>query len=414
MVANNIQLSNEVQHKPYLKKSDKYSLKDLSHKLLNTIYKGYNYSVDPVLALGVAIMARFRNDFLKLGKGFPVAYLYGPTSAGKTNMLNSITYLYGYNENFINSGDSTIISMWQNLDNYNSTPVIYDEISRKVINDSLFEGLIKSAYYGTNRDKISKIKTSINATLILSSNFQPPQRPEILNRLLLCSFEQQNFQLKEVIGFNEIREKYLSNLLPAVLKYPKDKAIELFNQNREYIKGLNGNIDNRSVDNIAIAYTGYQILLNIAEEDQPNEIKENLEKFIINYSETLKVDSPWEEFINALPLLTRNKSIILNTDYKYAYDRENIQENNQLTNPVPHYLCIHFEQAYIAFIKHYRQISKNAPPTNKELLSYVKNDPRIKQGKSQLTKGININGKKKRCLVIDVSKNYELSHLDII
>ena len=412
--------SDEVKYKPYLRRSNKYLAKTLSHRLLNNIYECYNHSIEPILVIGIASIARFKDDLFEMCKGFPVAYLYGPTNAGKTNMLNNIVYLYGFDENFINSGDSTVISMWQNLDNYNSIPVIYDELSRITLNDSKIEGLIKSAYQGINRDKISQTRSTVNATLILSSNYQPPQKPEILNRLLLCKFEQQNFKIYDsavvmnnIIKFNDIRNKYLSNLLPDVLKYSPDKVIKMFKQNRKTIKILNSNINNRSIDNIAIAYTGYQVLLAIAKEDEPNEVKEKFERFVKDYTEVLNIESPWDEFINALPLLARNKSIINNTDYKYAYDKEESKENNQIIhNLSPHCLCIHFEHAYIAFVKHYKQFNKNIPPTKKELESYAKNDENVIRGQRQLTKGVYINGIKKRCLIIDISGNYELSNLD--
>lgn len=408
-----IQLSNDLVQVPILKRSNKYSAIELSQELLNTTYNGYNNSAEPLLMMGLAVMARFRYDFFKENRGFTVAYMHGPTSAGKTNILNNIAYLYGFNEDFISSGDSTILSMWQNLDNYNCIPVIYDEISRKVLGDNHFEGLIKSAYQGTNRDKISKIKTAINSTLIVSSNCPPPQKPEILNRLLLCNFEPRNFNLSKVIEFNDIRENYLSNLLPAIIKYEPGKVMKLYKASKVYIKILGGNLDSRSIGNIAIAYTGYKVLIDIAKKSQPKAVTENLEKFVKNYGQSLKVDSPWEEFINALPQLARDKAIKVGKDYKYAYDRVEQSKNDQdEPSPNPHLLCLHFEQAYRVYVGYYRQMKGEFPPTQKELIEYAKNSPQIHPGKTQVTKGINIGGVKKRCIVIDVLDNYELSVLD--
>ena len=160
-------------------------------------------------------------------------------------------------------------------------PIIYDEISRRALNDHYFEGFIKSAYQGTNRDKIAKVKTFVNATLMMSSNFQPPQKPEILNRLLLCNFEQQNFKIDEVISFNEIREKYLSNILPSIIRQKPDEVMRIFNEKSQYVNGLNNELKGRCINNIAIAYTGYQILLNIAGEIQPDEVLESFQNFVV-------------------------------------------------------------------------------------------------------------------------------------
>lgn len=409
----NIILNEDVFPRPSLKRSDKYSAKELSQKLLSTAYLGYNSSIEPLLLMGLAIMAPFRSHIIKYVKGFPVGYLYGTTSSGKTNILNNVSFLFGYEDDYIYSGDSTVLSIWQRLDSCSSMPIIYDEISRRTLEDNFFEGLIKAAYQGTNRDKIAKIKTIITATLIVSSNFQPTQKSEILNRLLFCTFEPQNFKPSEVAKFNKIRENYLSNILPSIVKQNPDEVIKTFDEKKELIKKLNSNLSGRCINNIAVAYAGYQILLNIAGESMPTKVSENLKSFIKKYDEALKVETPWEEFISALPMLARNKAIIADRDYKYAYDiQEKTVDDCRQVFKTPKLLCIHFEQAYKAFSSYYRQQKRVLPPTQKELLLYAKNDADIHSGKTQVTKGININGIKKRCLVIDIKDNYELSVLD--
>ena len=254
----NILLDKKAEIRPIIKES-KISAKELSQRLLTTTYEGYNNTAEPLLAIGLAVMARFKNNISEHTKGFPVAYLYGTTSAGKTNLLNNIVFLLGLDEDYIYSGDSTVLSIWQRLDSCICMPVIYDELSRRALNDNLIEGLIKAAFQGINRDKIAKIKTAINATLMLSSNFQAPQRPEILNRLLLCNFEQQNFKLEKVIDFNEIRENSLSALLPVIVKQKPAEIIRIFKEKTTFIKKLNPDLKVRCINNIAIAYTGYAV-----------------------------------------------------------------------------------------------------------------------------------------------------------
>lgn len=411
-IQENILLDKKAEIRPVIK-SSKMSAKELSQMLLATTYNGYSNTAEPLLAIGLAVMARFKNNISEHTKGFPVAYLYGTTSAGKTNLLNNIVFLLGLDEEYIYSGDSTVLSIWQRLDSCNSMPIIYDELSRRALNDNLIEGLIKAAFQGINRDKIAKVKTAINATLMLSSNFQPPQKPEILNRLLLCNFEQQNFKLDKVIDFNEVRENHLSALLPAIVKQKPDNVIQIFKEQTEYIKKLNPNLKIRCINNIAIAYTGYQILLNIADEAQPKAVTKNFEQFVKNYDEALKVASPWDEFIASLPILARNNAIVHNRDYKYAYENEEkVIDNRHEIIAVPYFLCIHFEKAYHAFSAYYRQLKHNDPPTHKELLLYAKNDKKIIAGKNQITKSINVGGIKKKCLVINIKGNEELCVLD--
>lgn len=405
----NISLGEKAEIRPMIKKSE-ISAQELSQKLLKTTYGGYNNTAEPLLAIGLAIMSRFKNDFMEHAKGFPVGYFYGTTSAGKSNLLHNIAYLLGLNEdNYSCSGDSTVLSILQKLDSCNCMPIIYEEISRKTLNEGYFEGLIKSAFQGINRDKIAKTKTEINATLILSSNFQPPQRPEILNRLLLCNFEPQNFKLDKVIDFKEVRENHLSALLPLIVKQKPADILQIFREKTAFIKKLNPDLRDRCVNNIAIAYTGYQVLLNIADEVPPKAVVKNLEQFVKNYDEALKVSSPWDEFITALPILARNRAIIFERDYKYFYesDEKTVDNRREITES-PYLLCMHFEKVYQAFATYYRQLKHEDPPTQKELLLYAKNDKRIVAGKDQVTKGIYLGGARKRCLILNIKDNEDL------
>ncbi len=407
-----ISLDDRADFRPVTQKSD-LSAKELSQTLLKTTYEGYSNTAEPLLTMGIAVMARFKDNFTEHTKGFPVAYLYGTTSAGKTNLLNNIAYLLGFDEDSIYSGDSTVLSILQRLDGCICMPIIYDEISRKTLNEGYFEGLIKAAFQGIIRDKIAKIKTTINATLILSSNFQPPQRPEILNRLLLCNFEQQNFKLDKVIDFNEVRKNHLSALLPSIVKQKPADVMQIFKEKITCIKKINPDLGDRCVNNLAIAYTGYQVLLNIAEEAPPKAIIKNIEKFIKDYGEALKVSSPWDEFITALPILARNKAIAYDRDYKYAYSSEEktVDNRHEITEN-PYLLYMHFEKVYHVFATYYRQLKHEDPPTQKELLLYAKNDKRIVAGKDQVTKNIYVGGVRKRCLILKITDNEDLCVLD--
>lgn len=411
----NFKLSDELIHRPRLKRSDKYSAKELSQRLLGTTYNGYNNSIKPLLVIGLGVMACFKSEIFNEIHGFPVAYLYNGTSTGKSNVLDTVAYLFGFNRDFVIDGESTIKSMWQRLDDYYSIPVSYDEIPRDIIAKSEFEGLIKSAYECKSREKISKIKTTnINATLLMSSNYAPPQRPEILNRLLLCDFGQQKFDVETVKRFNGIREEYLSNLLPAILSYKSVKMLQLFYENKKYIRELDGSLQDRTISNIAVAYTGYQILLEIAEDTQPKKIEESFERFVKNYKQSQNIESPWDEFLKTLPLLADNKTIKYKRDFVYAEEKQESYRNGQkIINLVHSRLAIRSDKFYEAFVSHWRKTKKDAPLSRTELFAHAKNDPRVFLDKGQTTKTRNINGIKQRCIILDVRNDEELSTLDL-
>lgn len=406
-------LDEHSQIRPVINSPGNFSIKELSKKLLDTTYNGYSNTIEPLLILGLAIMARYKKDIQRCTHGFPVTYVHGMTSAGKTSLLDTISFLLGYDEEYAISGDSTVPSMWKKLSECSCVPIIYEEISEKTLNEGLFEGLIKGTFQGMARDKIAKAKMKTNATLILGSNSQPPQKPEILNRLLLCNLEILNFKPDFAIDFDFIRENHLSALLkPLVTQKPSD-VLQIFKDQREKIKSICPELKIRCLNNIATAYTGYQILLNLAEEKIPSEVQKSFEKFVQNYNETLNVKSPWYEFVSSLPLLARNNTIVSGRDYKYINEtRESMENNRHKIIETPYLLYIHFEKAYQAFSAYYRQISKTTPPQSRDILNYAKSDEKVIAGKEQITQSQYIGKAKKRCLVLDIRDNQELWELD--
>ena len=76
-------LDEHSEMRPVINSPGDFSIKELSQKLLNTTYNGYSNTIEPLLVLGLAIMARYKKDIQRCTHGFPVTYVHGITSAGK-------------------------------------------------------------------------------------------------------------------------------------------------------------------------------------------------------------------------------------------------------------------------------------------------------------------------------------------
>lgn len=390
-------LDSEISNSPILKHSEEYTCKQIAEKLIESMLKGYCNSAQPFLVFGVASMSVFRDLFKEITGGFPIPYLYGPTQGGKTNLLNTICYMYGFDKTYISSGSSTVNATWKNLSKRSRIPVILDEVLTYTRYADPFENLIKCGYDCKKRERMfngqKEDNQPVNATLILSSNHTPPQKEEVLNRLVYGEFDPRLFNVAEVIDFNGIRDKYLSNLLIAFLSLSEDTLNQYFNDSKSEIGEKYAQLRERDKNNMAIAFTGIKALFNIAEMVIPTELQENIDKYFAGYEKIYDVKTALDKFISYLPLLRSEMKIKGFEDYKV--------ENGVL--------YLHYALAYKYFARYYRQTEGEQPPKSKDILNVAKYHSGIDKGPDQVAKPETVGGKKKRCLVIDMSQFEDLA-----
>lgn len=379
---------------------NKYTPQEIADKLIENLFNSYNRSIEPFLIMGTALLAPFRDTLkMKTNDGFPVCFIYGSAKSGKTSLAKLICSLYGFNENYITLGTSTDNAIIDELGKSSRIPVIIDEYPIK----NKFEELVKSIYECIprelmKRNGIDKISKPINSTAIFISNYAPPENEQVMSRLNFTTFNSQNFFPTEACKFNEIKNNYLCFLLPEFLSISETKILEDFDNYNSIIKGLNLDMSSRDINNLSIAYTGIMLLFEIAKRTDSKEIINLINERIENFNDLCKTESAIDVLLKYLTTLKNNGKLIMNKDYKFTTDNK---------------LALYLSDSLLnAFSREYKIITGNTAPTKKEILNSAKNDSRIENHNNNITNPVNLDGKIKRCLIIDITENEELKDLD--
>ena len=378
----------------------------LAASLIRNTLEAYKNSIEPFMLLGNAVMSPFVDIVYKELKAFPVSYVYGEARSGKSNALELIANLYGYDPSFISGGNDTSKNIAHNMEFYNKIPLLYAEIVGNV--KKQFAENVKAFYDRTPRKimtgygKSQDVK-AINATVHFASNNMLPNNEQTMTRLVFSEFKQENFDFKKAIPFNAIRDDLLGLILPNILFYHNaPNYIEaLLRKNFLKIELINTesktlNIDTRSMKNLAVAMSGIDLLFEIANLDTENcsddikEMQDNLNEYLAHYAE---VTATQDHFLNFLEILVELfKQSRLNKDQDYIFNTKG--------------LAIHLKTIMPAF----RQVLKSTS----ELGEYI---PKIQEiNISAIKHGclvddvVNFKGKSKRALVIP----YSISEVEYI
>ncbi|MBR5554958.1 hypothetical protein IKU74_02985 [bacterium] len=370
----------------------------LAASLIRNTLEAYNNSIEPFMLIGNAIMSPFVDIIYKELKAFPVSYIYGEARSGKSNALELIANLFGYDPSFINGGNDTSKNVAHNMEFYNKIPLLYAEVEGSI--KKQFPENVKSFYdrtprkimtsYGQNQD----IK-AINATVHFASNSMLPNNEQTMSRLIFSEFKQENFDFKKAIPFNAIRDDLIGLILPELLcclNFP-ELIQELMKKNYLNIELVNAesktlSIDTRSMKNIAVAMSGIDLLFMIADLDRNSagddikEMYDNLKEYLGRYAEVTATKDHFQTFIEVLTEMFRQSR--LNKDQDYIFNKKG--------------LAIYLKTIMPAF----RQILKSTS----ELGEYIPKAVEIRNSaeKHGCEYGVvNFNGKSQRALVIPYS-----------
>lgn len=233
-------LAENVTERAVLSEKTDKTPQEIAQTLLDNLLKSYNGSICPFAVLGIALLSPHRDFFKEKIDGFPVSYLYGPSQSGKTNLLNTICALFGLGKTAVQSGAVTVNRIWWLVNNNSRLPVVLDELLTNPYQKKYFDTLIKSVYDGKPRGRMKTGEEDsvqhVNATLIFSSNHLPPDEEAVLNRLVFCSFDPKDFNPILAAEFNEIRDNYLSLLLPEIAKMDEKELTNLFEESKKELK----------------------------------------------------------------------------------------------------------------------------------------------------------------------------------
>lgn len=235
-------------------------------ELFNSLKLAYNNRIEPYIVLSVCFMALFLKQISNDFEGTPILALYGEAASGKTNLMRIAANIFGLNKDVLHGGMDTVAGIIEDLENYVNIPLIVDEVELGGVDE--VKRLIKSVYGQTSRKKFN-CKNNINTTLFFNTNNEFLYDLEYKNRCIRLNFSQGNFNCDEASKFNKF-QTYLSYITGYIIEFMSYADIKAIIENEEHSKMLEHVSDNRIKRNLAIAITGFKMLLNLI--NSPEEI----------------------------------------------------------------------------------------------------------------------------------------------
>lgn len=329
----------------------------LAKCLFVSTLRTYSNRPEALLALGTALMSPFVNLIFDKTMGYPINFLYGEAASGKSNLLQTIAYIFGFDMRMLSSGNDIALNLLHNMEYYRNIPLLYSEVEGYLQRN--FEPTVKAVYDRNSRRKMRDYAKSqdikaVNATLNFASNNRTYRNPQTATRLVYTEFKKDDFIVEEASKINNIREKYLSCVLPKILiAYQKPQIMyDALNARIKSIRQLNPNLDLRCVNNIAIAMLGMDYLFQVAEFDKEfaegEEVKllnQNLEKYIKSYQDLTHTEDCFEKFMQIFLNLAKSNKINFCSEYIFNEDKRE--------------LSIYVEGTHQLFKKEYKQSEEN-------------------------------------------------------
>lgn len=371
---------------------------------VNTL-RTYGNKVEAFLSLGTALMSPFVNILFEKTMGYPINFMYGEAASGKSNLLQTIAYSFGFDTRFLSSGNDTALNLLHNMEYYSSTPILYAEIEGYMRKN--FETTVKAVYDRNARKRMASYGQkqdirAINATLNFASNDRAHRNPQTATRLVYTEFYKDDFNPQEASKINSIREKYLSCILPKILLRfnDKEKLYTDLKNKCKFIQEFNPNLDLRCVNNIAIAMLGMDYIYQLAdfnvefkEGEEVKILNQNLINYIKSYEDIVHTDDCFDKFIQIFYMLAKNRVLKHGIDY--------------ILKPADKAICIYLKGVYTPFKKQYRQTEDNGSsiPDIKDIQNSAKNKG-FKVGHT-----VNFEGSSKRAMVIKIDDDEFLKNV---
>lgn len=285
-----VRLAEATHYLPKLDKSNKTGKQVANELMINILECWNNNVVLPLLALGHMVMALYFNDIVKR-YGVPTLILYGETGTGKSTLVTVGLSIFGLAREALTSGGSTAKSNEYFCSKYNCMNVCIDDAKGETLNSANFTALVKGAYKAIPRTRMLPYGRGVEyihtcSPLAYSTNETLPDLQEVINRMNVIEifgkiFKADKFRYHEVNNNGNDNLKELSLILPEFLKYSKDGVVKFYEQIFEMLKSNVQDTQNRVISNIAYAYTGALMLLNIAGIEV-----DNLQEMVIEYAKT--------------------------------------------------------------------------------------------------------------------------------
>ncbi len=321
-------------HLPKLVKSTK-SGQQISTELMNNIKECWADNILlPLLTLGSMVMSIYYNDFIK-NYGVPTLILYGETGTGKSTIITVGLAIFGLSKDAMTSGGSTAKSNEFLCSKYNCMNICIDDVKAETLTSSNFTSLIKGVYNGLPRTKMLPYGKGVEyvytcSPLSYSTNETLPELREVINRINIIemfgkTFKSELFKYHETSFKNNNNLKELSLILPEILKFPVENVFEVYNKIMSNLLNSVGETQGRILSNIAYAFTGALLLINISGVEFDNIMElivEYTKKQVKRYED---IQTPVEKVLSSIATLYELKYLEYGTNFKIVAQKNEYQ-----------------------------------------------------------------------------------------
>ena len=373
-----IKLTEAEHYQPKLTKSSKTGNQIAYSLITNLIECWIDNILLPLIVLGHMCMAIYFEEFVKR-YGCPTLILYGETGTGKSTLVTVGLAIFGLTREALTASGATSKSLEFFSSNYNGLNVCTDDVKGETLNSSNFTALIKGAYKGIPRTKMSPYGKDVKymhicSPLACSTNEALPDLQEVVNRLNIVEifgkiFKADKFKYHEVDkdGGNNIKE--LSLILPEFLKFSKEDVLKLYEQIFEMLENNVQDTQKRIINNIAYAYTGALLLLKIAGisiDGLQDKIIEYAQQQIAKYE---SIQTPVEKVFDGIITLTKMGILQLGTHFKIVDDE---------VAGIPETHIKFHKDLILSAINKYYSYDKSKQIDEKKFLAYAKSHKRFR------------------------------------
>lgn len=373
-----IKLAEAEHYQPKLAESLKTGRQIAYALITNLIECWIDNIIVPLIVLGNMSMSISFEEFVKR-YGCPTLILYGETGTGKSTLVTVGLAIFGLHREALTASGATAKSLEFFSSNYNGLNVCIDDVKAETLNSSNFTALIKGAYKGIPRTKMSSYGKDVKymhicSPLACSTNEALPDLQEVVNRLNIVEifgkiFKADKFKYHEVDkdGGNNIKE--LSLILPEFLKFSKDDVLKLYEKNFEMLENNVQDTQKRIINNIAYAYTGTLLLLEIAGisiDGLQDKVIEYAQQQIAKYE---SIKTPVEKVLDSIITLTKLGIIQAGTHFKIT--------DEEFGDTTETHIKFHKDLILSAINKYY-SYDKSKQIDEKKFLAYAKNHKRFR------------------------------------
>ncbi|MCY1721862.1 DUF927 domain-containing protein [Prolixibacteraceae bacterium Z1-6] len=285
-------------------------------------YYFQSFESNGIIGILFLILSVFRDIVFNQVGFFPFLFLHGDYGTGKTSFVERLLSVFGKDTIGTALNNATITALSRIVSTRLNSLFYFKEYTSDT--EESAQDFILTAYDGAGRT--TGVKSNDNRTqslviksgIILDGNELPVEKSAVFSRMILASFEKQNFSDEQKEAFEKLKSEAefgLGNILLEILKYRELFATnfkEAYSENLKNLKQseLSKNLRERMLNHVALLLAPAKIL-----DDKltfPFSFKEATLQIIdraLNQDELLKESNAVTVFWNAIAYGIRNATV---------------------------------------------------------------------------------------------------------